>query len=321
MLSLDMVCRAQNRIRGLVHRTPLIPSGALSAYLGTKVYLKLELLQKTGSFKPRGAFNKMLSLSPAERRRGVVAVSGGNHAQGVAFAARALGISTVIAMPETTPPNYLEATRGYGADIALTPEIRSAFAEAERLQQEGRVLVHPFDDPLVAAGQGTVGLEILEDVPGLTRLYVSIGGGGLISGIATAVKAIKPEVRLIGVETHGADAMAQSLARNHLVELQAITSIARTLGAPRVSEFTLRHVQERVDEVVVVDDASAVQALTLILERTKYLTEPAASCVLAAATRQREQFSPDDQVVLLLCGGNLSVADLCAFQQRFALHG
>jgi threonine dehydratase len=321
MLSLEMICRAQNRLRGLVHRTLLIHSAALSDYLGTKVYLKLELLQKTGSFKPRGAFNKMLSLSEAERRLGVVAVSGGNHAQGAAFAARQLGISAVIAMPASTPRNYLDATRGYGAEVALVPDIRAAFAEADRLQQEGRVMVHPFDDLLVAAGQGTIGLEILEDVPGVTHVYVSIGGGGLITGVATALKAVRPGVRVVGVETHGADCMAQSLAADRLVELPAITSIARTLGAPKPSAFTLRHVRARVDEVVVVDDAAAVQALTLILERTKYLAEPAASCCLAAAARHRDQFRRDDQVVLLLCGGNLSVADLCAFGQRFAAAG
>lgn len=321
LLSLDTICQAQRRLRGLVHRTPLIPSAALSDYLGARVYLKLELLQKTGSFKPRGAFHKLLSLTPEERARGVVAVSGGNHAQGVAFAARQLGVSAVIAMPTGTPRNYLDATRGYGADIVLVPDIRAAFAEAQRLQAEGRVLVHPFDDPLVAAGQGTIGLEILEDVPGVTRVYVSIGGGGLITGVATALKAINPAVRVVGVETRGADAMAQSLAAGRLVELPAITSIARTLGAPKVSDFTFRHVQERVDEVVVVDDAEAVQALTLILERTKYLTEPAASCCLAAAARHRSQFRPDDQVVLLLCGGNVSAADLCAFHQRFAEPG
>jgi threonine dehydratase len=182
-------------------------------------------------------------------------------------------------------------------------------------------MVHPFDDLLVAAGQGTIGLEILEDVPGATHVYVSIGGGGLIAGVATALKAVRPGVRVVGVETHGADCMAQSLAANRLVELPAITSIARTLGAPKPSEFTLRHVRQRVDEVVVVDDAAAVQALNLILERTKYLTEPAAACCLAAAARQREQFRPDDQVVLLLCGGNLSVADLAVFGQRFASAG
>ena len=315
MLCLDMICRAKHRLRGLVRRTPLIHSTALSDYLGTEVYLKLELLQKTGSFKPRGAFSKMLSLSADERARGVVAVSGGNHAQGVAYAARQLGISAVIAMPASTPRNYLDATRGYGAEIALGSDIHAAFAEARRLQDAGRILVHPFDDPLVASGQGTIGLEILEDVPGVSRVYVSIGGGGLIAGVATALKAIKPDVRVIGVETHGADAMAQSLAAGRLVELPAITSIARTLGAPKVSEFTLQHVQERVDEVVVVEDAAAVEALVFILERTKYLTEPAASCCLAAAAQHRGTFRADEQVVLLLCGGNLSVADLCSFQR------
>jgi threonine dehydratase len=314
MLTLEMICRAQLRLRGLVHRTPLIHSSTLSHHLGACVYLKLECLQKTGSFKPRGAFNKMLSLSEAERRRGVVAVSGGNHAQGVAYAARQLGVAATLTMPASTPRNYVDATRGYGAEVVLTPDIRSAFAECLRLQEQGRVMVHPFDDPLVAAGQGTVGLEVLEDVPGVTRIYASIGGGGFITGIASAVKAIKPDVRIVGIETHGADAMAQALAAGRLVELPAITSIARTLGAPKVSEFTLSHVQRLVDEVKVVSDADTVAALFLILERTKYLTEPASACCLAAAEQQREQFKPDDQVVLVMCGGNVSVDDLAAFR-------
>lgn len=316
-ISLEMVCQAQRRLRGLVHRTPLVRSETLGAHLGTQVYLKLECLQKTGSFKPRGAFNKMLSLTPEERARGVVAISGGNHAQGVAFAARELGIAATIAMPATTPKNYLDATRDYGAEIALMPDIKSAFAEARRLADAGRVMIHPFDDPLVAAGQGTIGLEILEDLPGATRVYVSVGGGGLITGVATALRAVNPAIRVIGVETHGADAMAQSLAASKLVELPAITSIARTLGAPKVSEFTLSHVQRLVEEVTVVDDAATVRALILLLERTKIVTEPAAACCLVAAERHRDQFAPDDQIVLLLCGGNLSAEDLCAFRQSF----
>jgi len=317
MLPLDTIRSARERIAGLVHRTPLVSSATLSKLLGASVHLKLECLQKTGSFKPRGAFNKMLTLSEAERRRGVVTVSGGNHAQGVAYAARQLGIAATIVMPANTPHNYVDATRGYGAEILLVADIRAAFAEVKRLQEHGLALVHPFDDPLVAAGQGTIGLEILDDLPGLTRLYVSIGGGGLISGIAAAVKALKPEVRIIGVETLGADAMAQSLAAGGLVELPQITSVARTLGAPKVSDFTYQHVKELVEEVVVVEDAAAVAALFFILERTKYLTEPAASCTLAAALGQRERLRPDDQVCLLLCGGNVSANDLVAFRERF----
>jgi threonine dehydratase len=319
MLPLDSIRSARERIAGLVHRTPLVSSATLSKLLGARVHLKVECLQKTGCFKPRGAFNKMLTLSNAERRRGVVTVSGGNHAQGVSYAARQLGITATIVMPASTPANYVDATRGYGAEIVLVPDIRAAFAEVQRLQEKGLALVHPFDDPLVAAGQGTIGLEIIEDLPGLTRLYVSIGGGGLISGIAAAVKALKPEVRIIGVETAGADAMSQSLTAGGLVELPAITSVARTLGAPKVSEFTYQHVKELVEEVVVVDDAAAVAALFFLLERTKYLAEPAASCTLAAAWRHRERLQPDDQVCLLLCGGNVAADDLVSFRQRFPL--
>ncbi|MCE9533878.1 MAG: pyridoxal-phosphate dependent enzyme [Planctomycetes bacterium] len=317
MLSLELIAQAQHRLRGLVKRTPLVMSDTLSQRLGTKVSLKLECLQKTGSFKPRGAFNKMLTLTESERSRGVVAVSGGNHAQGVAFAARRLGISAVIVMPETTPQNYLDATRGYGAEIVLMPNISAAFVECERLRAAGRVLVHPFDDPLVAAGQGTLGLEILEDAPDVTKVYVSIGGGALISGMAMALRSINPDVQVIGVQTHGADAMAQSVAANRLVQLSAITSIARTLGAPQVSDFTLNHVQRLVQEIVVVEDSAAFASLVFLLERTKYLVEPAAACCLAAVEQQREQLLPHDHVVILMCGGNLSVQDLSAFHQRF----
>jgi len=318
MLGLDLICQAQHRLRGRVHRTPLVHASALRQRLGAAAYLKLECLQKTGSFKPRGAFNKLLTLTDDERRRGVVAVSGGNHAQGVAFAARTLGISAVLCMPASTPRNYLDATRGYGAEIVLTPDIRAAFAEVERLRAAGRVLVHPFDDPLVAAGQGTIGLEILEDLPQVTHVYVSIGGGALISGIAAAIKAIKPSVRIIGVETEGADAMARSLAAGRLIELPAITSIARTLGAPRVSEFTLTHVRDLVEEVVVVSDAVTVEALFWLLQRTKYLLEPAAACCLAAADFHRPKRHADDHVILLACGGNVAVEDLCTWRERFS---
>ena len=317
MLSLQLIAQAQHRLRGLVKRTPLVVSDTLSRRLGARVSLKLECLQNTGSFKPRGAFNKMLTLTPSERQRGIVAVSGGNHAQGAAYAARQLGIAAVIVMPESTPANYLDATRSYGAEVVLTPTIAAAFAECERLRSAGRVLVHPFHDPLVAAGQGTIGLEILEDAPDVTRVYVSIGGGGLISGVAAALRAIRPDLCIIGVETRGADAMSLSLAANGLVELPAITSIARTLGAPKVSEFTLDHVRRLVREVVVVEDAAAVASLNFLLERTKYVVEPAAACCLAAAEQQRDQLKPDDHVVILLCGGNLSVQELCTFQQRF----
>ena len=315
--SVDLILQAQRELRGLVHRTPLVVSQSLSDHLGTPVYLKLECLQKTGSFKPRGAFFKMLSLTPEERAAGVVAVSGGNHAQGAAYAAKKLGLQATICMPKTTPANYLNATRGYGAEIVLCDNIAAAFAEAERLRQKGLTLVHPFDDPHVAAGQGTVGLEILEDLPDVSRVYVSIGGGGLIAGMATIMKAAHPDIRIIGCETEGADAMAKAVAAGGIVELAAITSIARTLGSPKVSPFTLEAVQRLVEEVVVVSDAEAVAGLERILERTKTLVEPAASCCLAAAERHRGTFQRGEKIVLLMCGGNVSLADVCQFRSDF----
>jgi threonine dehydratase len=314
-----MVYQASNRLRGYVHRTPLVSSRTLSESLGVSVYLKLECLQKTGSFKTRGAFNKMLSLSSDERGRGVVAVSGGNHAQGVAYAARELGIAATLVMPASTPSNYLDATRGYGAEIVLTPDIRSAFVEVERRQQAGKIMVHPFDDPVIAAGQGTIGLEILEDLPDVSRVYVSIGGGGLIAGIARVMRTIRPDIRIFGVETNGADAMSKAIAAGHPVELPAITSIARTLGAPKVSEFTFRSVKDWVEEVLVVEDADAAKAMFQILERSKYLVEPAAACCLVAAERHRGTFKPGEKIAILLCGGNVGTADLVNFAQRFGI--
>lgn len=317
MIPLSLIAQARHRIHGRVHRTPLVRSAALSERLGVPVWLKLECLQKTGSFKPRGAFNKMLTLTPEERAKGVVAVSGGNHAQAVAYVATQLGIRSTICMPESTPRNYLDATRGYGAEVVLLPHIRAAFDECERQRAAGKVLVHPFDDELLAAGQGTIGLEVLDDLPDVSHVYVSIGGGGLAVGVASALKAVKPEVEVVGVETHGADAMAQAITAGKLVELPAITSIARTLGAPMVSEFTLSGVRELLRGVAVVDDAATVAALTFILERTKYLVEPASACTLVAAERHREQFKSGDQVVLILCGGNVALEDLCGWRQRF----
>jgi threonine dehydratase len=306
----DRIREAQLRLRPYLHWTPLVRSETLSREFGANVHLKLECLQKTGSFKPRGAFNKLLSLSPEELARGVVGVSGGNHAQGLAYAASALGVRATICMPSSTPRNYVDATRAYGAAIQFADDIREAFAEAGRWQREGLVLVHPFDDLHVAEGQGTLGLEILHDLPTTTRIYVSIGGGGLIAGIAAAVKDQNPNVKIVGVETRGADAMAQSVAAQELIELSRITSIARTLGAPKVSAMTLDHVNRLVDDLIVVEDDETLAALTFLLERTKTLVEPAAACCLAAARRQKDEISPDDQVVLLMCGGNVSLDDL-----------
>lgn len=322
MITYADIQQARKNIEPYVNRTPLERSETLSRRLGTNVYIKYELFQKTGSFKPRGAFNKMISLSEDQRSKGVVAVSGGNHAQGVAYAATTLGVESLILMPANTPQNYLDAARGYGAKIELLPNIAEAFAEVERYVAEGKTYVHPFDDELVIAGQGTVGLEILEDCPQVTDVFASIGGGGLAAGVAIAVKggtrtppSATETVRVFGTETVGADAMAKALAAGRVVELPAITSIAKTLGAPAVTDRTLRLVQDNLESVTVVTDAEAVNEIIYIAERLKVFCEPASSCNLAAAERLRDKFTPESHVVIIICGGNFSVNTLCSFTE------
>ena len=309
-VTLSQIQNARQRIAACVRRTPLMPSASLSERLKTNVFVKMELFQKTGSFKVRGAFNKALSLNAEERGRGLVAVSGGNHAQAVAYAARTLGLKALILMPENTPKNYVDATRGYGAEIKFSPDVHAAFADVAEHERAGATYIHPFDDPAVIAGQGTLGLEILDDLPQVTDIVVSVGGGGLIGGIATAVRTLKPSVRVWGVETEGADCMSKSLAAGKIVTLEAITSIARTLGAPAPSERTFEMARNLLESVTVVSDREALASLRFLLERLKVLTEPAASCTLAAAEKLRDRFTPDCHVALVLCGGNMPVEDL-----------
>lgn len=312
-MEINDIKQAQERIRPYIKRTPTEHSESLSKRLGTDVYVKYELFQKTGAFKARGAFNKLLSMTDAERANGVVAVSGGNHAIAVGYASSVLGVDAVILMAENTPQIYVEATRGCGATVELHPSIGAAFAKIKDYQAAGRVFLHPFDDPHIMAGAGTVGLEIIEDVPQATDIILSIGGGGLAGGVATAVKSIKPGVKLWGVETVGADAMSQAIAAGHPVELAAITSIAKTLGAPYVSDTTLALTRKYLESVTVVTDPEAVEALVFIAERLKVITEPAASCTLAAAEKLRANFTPESKVVLILCGGNTSISDICGY--------
>jgi threonine dehydratase len=207
-------------------------------------------------------------------------------------------------MPESTPANYVDATRGYGAEVKFAATAADAFAKVADYEREGWVYIHPFDDPLVMAGQGTVGLDILEDVPHVTDIVLSIGGGGFMGGVATAVKSLKPAVRIWGVETEGADCMSKSLDAGKIVTLEAITSVARTLGAPAPSERTFEMAQRYLEKITVVPDSEAISSLKFLLERLKVLAEPAASCTLAAADRLQHNFSPERHVVLILCGGN-----------------
>ncbi|MFM9903859.1 MAG: threonine/serine dehydratase [Pyrinomonadaceae bacterium] len=301
------------RIAPYVKRTPLEYSESLTSRLGVNTYVKYELFQKTGAFKARGAFNKLLSMSDQARGNGVVAVSGGNHAQAVAYASHVLSVNAIILMPQNTPQVYVDATRGYGATVELQPTIAAAFDKIKDYEAEGRVFVHPFDDDLIMAGQGTLGLEILEDLPYATDVILSIGGGGLAGGVGTAVKSLKPDINVWGVETIGADAMTRAMAAGHPVEMDAITSIAKTLGAPYVSDATLALTQKYLESVTVVNDREAVEAMVFIAERLKVITEPAAACTLAAAEKLLAKFTPDSKLVLILCGGNTGIADFCSY--------
>ncbi|WP_226363645.1 threonine ammonia-lyase [Pseudonocardia abyssalis] len=315
LISIDDIAAAGARIAGHVVRTPTVESPGLSAHLGVPVALKLELLQRTGSFKPRGAFHKLLGLSPAERAAGVVAVSGGNHGLAVADTAGALGIAATIVMPSSVPERAVSTCRASGAEVRLTDDMAGAFALLDELVAGGMTLVHPFDDRDVIAAQGTVGAEFEADAPGLTDVLVSIGGGALISGIAAAFAG--SGVRVWGVETEGADAMSQALAAGAPVSFTP-TSVVSTLSAPYVTPLTLDHVRSLVEDVLVVSDADAVRGTLTLAERAKVWAEPAAGCLVPAALRVLDRVGPDARLGLVVCGGNATTADLAVWTGRFA---
>ncbi len=314
MIPVDEIREARRRVAPYVAETPVATSRTLSEELGTGVALKLELFQKTGSFKPRGAVNQLLAYE--RRAEGVVGISGGNFAQGLAYAAGRLGVPARVVMPETTPRNYLDATRGYGAEIELVPTIAEAFTRYDELVAEGWGPMHPFDDPAMMSGNGTLGLELLEQVHDVTDVFISIGGGGFMAGVASAIKALRPEVRIWGVETDGADVMARSLRAGSPQQMTP-TSIAKTLGSPYAGRVPFDIASRHLEEIIVVPDAEAVEAMAFLFERAKLVTEPAAACTLAAARRVAGHLDPEGTAVLVLCGGNISVADLVAFAGRF----
>jgi threonine dehydratase len=291
----------------VVRRTPVEGSEHLSVLAGRPILLKAEHLQRTGSFKIRGAYHRIARLDPSERAAGVVAASAGNHAQGVALAASLLGVKSTIFMPATAPFPKVAATRGYGADVVLGGVVfddclSDALAHAE---ETGARFVSPFDDPLVIAGQGTIGLELAEQAPQAGTVVVSVGGGGLISGVAAALKARRPDARVIGVEAEGAASMTASLIAGHTVTLDRIDTMADGIAVKRVSDLTLAHVTALVDEIVTVSEEDLSRALLLLLERTKAVVEPAGAAPLAAALAGKLPDLEVDPACLLLSGGNI----------------
>lgn len=309
---------ARGRIAGQVRATPTYRSEALTRRLGAPTFLKLECLQLAGSFKVRGVLNKLATMGAAERKRGVVTVSGGNHAIAVAQAAAASGIDALVLMPKVTPAYNLAQTRAHGATIELCDSAAEAFAKAQSYAAAGRVFVHPYDDPLGIAGHGTLGIELVEAVPDLTHVFVSIGGGGFIAGVGAALHALRPQAQLIGVETEGAETMTQALAAGAPVTIQP-RSLARTLGAPFATERTLAATRAFVREIAVVPDSEAVRELDWLLVNERLLAEPAATATIAAAQRTASNFQATDRIVLVICGSNVALDDIVAWRKQFAL--
>jgi threonine dehydratase len=296
---------AAARLQGVLQRTPMERSRALSEVLGDQVLLKCENLQRTGSFKLRGAYNRIALLSPEERDRGVVCASAGNHAQGVALAAALQGVEATVYMPVAAPLPKVDATAAYGAAVELVGDVFDEALQAalERAERDGSVFVHPFDHPDVIAGQGTLGLEVLDQAPDVATVVVPVGGGGLVSGVATALRDARPDVRVVGVQAAGAAAFPASLASGRLETLPAVDTIADGIAVKRPGELTLAHVRELVDEVVTVGDDVLARAVVLLLERAKLVVEPSGAAAVAAVLAGEVLL--DAPVVAILSGGNI----------------
>ena len=297
---------AREHLQKVLLPTHLIYSPIFSEESGNQIYIKPENLQKTGAFKIRGAYNKIHKLTEEEKKRGVIASSAGNHAQGVAYAARELGIKAVIVMPKTTPLIKVQSTKKYGAEVVLYGDVYDdAYQKAKELEaQEGYVFVHPFDDIDVLEGQGTIALEILEEMPDAEVIVVPIGGGGLISGIAAAAKMIKPEIKIIGVEPSGAASATEALIKNKVVTLPEANTIADGTAVKRIGDLTFNCIKQYVDEVVTVDDYELTEAFLLLAEKHKIIAENSGILPLAALKKLSER---GKKVVPVVSGGNIDV--------------
>lgn len=306
MLSLQDVQSARDRISGRVVRTPTISATLLGQICGVDLLLKAELFQKTGSFKVRGVFNKLLSIPEAQRSAGFVSMSAGNFAAALAYACGTLGAKATIVMPDWAVRSKVEATEGYGGEVILTEG--DLMEEMNRIRDErGLTFIHPFDDPEIMAGHGTIGLEITEDVADAEVVVVPVGGGGLIGGIAAALKGILPSASVFGVEPESADAMTRSLAEGKPVAVGRVASIADGLAAPFAGEHTFAAVREFVDDVVTVADEAIVDALRLIYTRAKLACEPAGAASVAAILSGALNLTPGTRVVCVISGGNVDL--------------
>ncbi|QGN08053.1 threonine ammonia-lyase [Halorhabdus sp. CBA1104] len=318
MLTREDVLAARDRVTRTARHTPLERSYSFSEMTGADVHLKYETVQRTGSFKIRGATNRIATLTEAQQDAGVVAASAGNHAQGVALAASQMGVDSTIVMPERAPVAKVKATRSYGGNVVLHGEDYDAAAEHahEIADAEDRTYVPAFDDEMVMAGQGTLGLEIEEDCPEVDTVVVAVGGGGLISGVATALKGLSEDVRVIGVQAEGAASLPQSLAAGEIVEREGVDTIADGIATRKVGERTFEVIQRRVDEVVTVPDSAIAVAVTKLLERTKTLVEGGGAVPVAALFENAFEYEAGETIVPVLSGGNVDLNVLTTMIMR-----
>ncbi len=299
---------AAERLRGVANRTPVMTSRTFNARVGRDVFFKCENFQRAGAFKFRGAYNRLSQLSDAEKQRGVVAFSSGNHAQGVALAAKLLNIPAAIVMPDDAPPVKLAATRGYGAEVIVYDRFKGSREEiATRLSKErGLTLVPPFNDPHIIAGQGTAALELLEDVPDLDALVTPVGGGGLISGCAIAAKNLRPQIAVYGVEAEGADDARQSLRENRIISIPPPTTIADGIRTQSVGALTFAIMRQLLSDIVLVSDDEIIDALRFVLPRMKLVVEPTGAVPIAAVMQNRIPASMK-RVGIIVSGGNIGM--------------
>ena len=315
-VNLADVERAREVVGPVLHRTPLLSSRSLSERIGAVAYLKAENLQRTGSFKPRGAVNAISKLSKEQRGRGIVTMSAGNAAQAIAFAARTAGVPVTVAMPQTAPQSKVDATRAYGAEIVFAPDMTKLIALVGELKERsGAYFLHPYDDAAMIAGHGTSALEVLDDLPEADLFVVGIGGGGLIAGIAVAVAARRPSARVIGVEPTGAAAMRRALDAGEPVRLERIDTIADGLAAPVAGTIPLDIVRRLVADVVVIDDDIIAEGMRFLAQRAKLVAEPAGAAATGALIAGKIGVRPGERVVSIVSGGNV---DLTRMSQIFA---
>ena len=309
MLTINDFQAAANRLKSVIHRVPLATSKTFSDMTGAEVYLKYENQQKTGSFKVRGAYNKIMKRYEEGDLKAVVASSAGNHAQGVAFAASRIGVPATIVMPRSTPIAKVSATQGYGANVVLHGAIYDeAYAKAcEIVETEGAELIHPFDDEDVIAGQGTIALEILSDLPFVDMILVPAGGGGLVSGVAACIKQINPRIQVIGVQAAGAPAIAENFKKDEVTPSATVHTIADGIAVKNPGKTTMEYINQYVDQMVTVTDAEIAGAILLLLERTKQVVEPAGATPLAAILNGKVDIK-GKKVCCVLSGGNIDVS-------------